>query len=219
MTGDGKDVRNLFNALTHLAGALLGIAGLVLLVILGAMKGNSWHVVSFVIFGSSLVLLYSASTLYHLFPSGNRVGPLFQRLDHIMIFVLIAGSYTPICLVPLRGVWGWCLLGIIWGMAIAGIVSKALWFRSPKWSAIIIYIVMGWSAVIAFYPLVNSIPVTGLLWLLAGGVFYTVGAVFYGMDKKYPTRKWIDFHGIFHMFVLLGSLAHFWLMFRYIAYI
>ena len=217
--GDAKEKMDLFNALSHLAGALLAVAGLVLMVIFAAREGGPWHVVSFAIFGSSLVLLYSASTLYHFFPSRSRAGRVFHRIDHIMIFVLIAGTYTPVCLVPLRGGWGWSLFGVTWGIAVAGILSKAIWFRAPKWSAIIIYLTMGWLAVFAFYPLTRTIPFMGLFWLVGGGVFYSIGAVFYGIDKKHPTGKWIDYHGIFHLFVLLGSLCHFWLMFRYVLYL
>lgn len=209
----------MFNAISHLTGALLSVAGLTLLVIHASKYGDAWHVVSFTIFGASLILLYASSTIFHYTPLTSRRKPAFKRIDHAMIFVLIAGSYTPVCLVPLRGGWGWSVFGIIWAIAIFGITVKALRLNISLGPTALIYLVMGWLAVIAFYPLVKSLPNMGILWLVAGGLSYTLGAILYGLDKEPPTTKWINLHGVFHLLVMLGSFCHFWLMFRYVLYL
>lgn len=208
-------LRDPVSGLTHLFGVLLSIAALVLLVCFSAFHATVWHVVSFSIFGASLILLYLASTLYHLLPLKERGIMVLRKIDHMMIFVLIAGTYTPICLVPLRGAWGWSLFGSIWGLAIAGIVMKIFWLNAPRWLYTSVYIAMGWMVIIAILPLIRSIPVSAFLWLAAGGVFYSVGAVIYAI-KKPNIFKLFGFHEIFHLFVMAGSISHFWLMFRYV---
>ncbi len=208
-------LRDPVSGLTHFSGVLLSIAGLVLLICFSASQATAWHVVSFSIFGASLILLYTASTLYHLLPLGEKGVRILRKLDHMMIFVLIAGTYTPICLIPLRGAWGWSLFGSIWGVAVAGIVMKIVWLNAPRWLYTSIYIAMGWMVVVAFLPLISSIPFGGLMWLAAGGAFYSIGAVIYAV-KRPNICKWFGFHEIFHLFVMAGSISHFWLMFRYI---
>ncbi len=207
--------REPINGLTHFLGILLSIAGLVLLVVFAAMRGTAWHVVSFSIFGASLVLLYTASTLYHWLPLQEKGQRILRRIDHMMIYVLIAGTYTPICLIPLRGAWGWGMFGVIWGLAIIGIVLKAFWLNAPRWVNTSFYLGMGWVAVVAFYPLVIAMELGALLWLLAGGVLYSVGAIIYAI-KKPTLHRHFGFHEIFHIFVMLGSFSHFMLMWHYV---
>lgn len=212
-------VRDPISGFTHMAGALLSVAGLVVLVCFAAINATAWHIVSFSIFGASLVLLYTASTLYHLLPVSARGTAILRRIDHMMIYVLIAGTYTPVCLVPLRGAWGWSLLGSIWAIAIAGIILKGFWMNAPRWLSTLFYMGMGWLVVIAFWPLVNSIPSGAVWWLVAGGLMYTMGAVIYATKWTRTASKLFGFHEIFHLFVMAGSLCHFWFMLRYILYI
>lgn len=203
------------SGLTHLGGALLSVAGLVVLVCLAARRGTPWHTVSFAIFGTSLILLYTASSLYHLLVLGPRPTRALRRLDHCMIFVLIAGTYTPVCLVPLRGPWGWSLLGSVWGLALAGVVLKLLWLEAPRWLSATLYVALGWLVVTASVPLVHALPTAALLWLLGGGLFYSTGAIIYA--TKWPRlAQGFGFHEVFHLFVLAGSLSHYWLALRYI---
>lgn len=207
---------DLFSAISHLIGIGLAIAGLVILLVESVIHATAWHVVSFSIFGSSLILLYLASTLYHWFPYPSRVKSFFRRIDHSMIYLLIAGTYTPVCLTALRGWWGWTIFGVIWALAVWGIIVKAAWLAIPRVLSSLSYILMGWMVVVAFVPLMQAIPLGGILWLVAGGLFYTVGTLFYGLDKKYPSRNWFNFHDVFHLFILAGSFCHFWLMLKYI---
>lgn len=211
-----RKLREPINGLTHLIGAALSIAALVLLVYFAAVKGTVWHVVSFSIFGASLILLYTSSTLYHWLPLSERGVRIFRRIDHIMIFILIAGTYTPICLVSLRGGWGWSVFGIVWGIAITGIVLKLFWLQAPRWFSTLIYLLMGWLVVIAILPLIHSVPIGGIAWLAIGGIFYSVGALIYGIKRPNIIPGWFGFHEIFHLLTMAGSFSHFWLMFRYV---
>jgi hemolysin III len=202
--------RDHFSAISHLLGALLSTAGLVTLIIY-AQKISPWHVIGFTIFGVSLILLYTASTIYHFLHISSKAKRIFRKIDHSLIFVLIAGTFTPVCLTVLRGPWGWTMFGITWGFAIGGIITKAYW-NMPGWLSTVFYIGMGWLAVVAFAPLKQSLPTAALYWLFAGGLFYTAGAGFFGLDDLYPSHKWFNFHDLFHIFVLLGSACHFVLM-------
>ena len=211
-------VRDPVNGFTHLIGALLSVAALVVLVYVAANKGTPWHIVSFAVFGASLILLYTASTLYHLLPLSEKGTRELKRVDHMMIYVLIAGTYTPLCLVALRGAWGWSILGAIWGLAVLGVIMKIFWLNAPRWVSTLFYLVMGWLVVIAIPPMLHSVPLKGIFWLAAGGLLYTVGGIIYGM-KKPNLFKGFGFHEIFHLFVIAGSMNHFWLMYRYILYV
>lgn len=211
-------LRDPVSGLTHLAGALLSIAALVVLVYVAVEKGTPWHIVSFAVFGASLILLYTASTLYHLLPLREKAIRALKRIDHMMIYVLIAGTYTPVCLIALHGIWGWSLLSSILGITVLGITMKILWLNAPRWLSTLVYLLMGWLLVIAFPPLLRSVPAGGICWLVAGGILYTVGAVIYGIKKPNIIRGF-GFHEIFHLFVMAGSFSHFWLMYRYIIYI
>lgn len=194
------------NVITHFFGFILSIAGLALLVTFASIYGNAWHVVSFSIFGSSMVTLYLASTLYH----SARKKTLRKKLnvfDHSAIYVLIAGTYTPYCLVALNGVVGWVLFGIVWGLALAGIVLKLFYAGRFDLLSTIAYVAMGWVAVFAAKPLMQNLEGFSLLFLLLGGISYTIGAVFYSI-RKLPYN-----HAIFHMWVLLGTISHFFSIF------
>ena len=212
-------IKDPVSGFSHLAGAVLSSIGLYLLVRYAAANGTVWHIVSFSIFGASLILLYTASSLYHLLVVGEKSSKILRRIDHIMIYVLIAGTYTPVCLIPLRGGWGWSLLISIWGIAMAGIILKILWFDAPRWLYPLFYVVMGWLIVIAFVPLIRTLPIAAMLWLVAGGLLYTAGAVIYGTKWPKLKSKVFGFHEVFHLFVLYGSFCHFWLMFRYVLYL
>jgi hemolysin III len=199
----------LASAITHGLGALLSIAGLVLLVVFASLEGNAWHIVSFSIFGTCLVLLYTASTLYHSFRSA-RVKHVFRIMDHAAIYLLIAGTYTPFTLTLLRGGWGWSLFGVIWGLCIAGIVFKVFFIKRFNVLSTIVYLLMGWMIVVAAKPLLEHLPAGGLYWLLAGGVAYSLGTVFY-LWEKLPFH-----HAVWHLFVLTGSICHFFAVLLYL---
>ena len=198
------------HSVTHGLGAALSVAGLVLLVVRAVASGDPWRVVSFAIFGATLVLLYTASTLYHALTPA-RAKSVFNVLDHAFIYLLIAGTYTPFLLVSLRGPWGWSLFGVVWGLAIAGGVFK-VWFTGQfRLVSTLLYIGLGWLCVIAVKPMLANVPPAGLGWLLAGGVAYTGGSVFYlWRGMRYH-------HAIWHVFVLAGSLCHFVAIYGYLA--
>ncbi|MCR9250074.1 MAG: hemolysin III family protein [bacterium] len=199
----------LWNVLTHLLGLLLSIAGLVLLIVFSSIYGNAWHIVSFSIFGSSMVILYLASSLYHM-AKNKKIRRKLNIFDHAAIFVLIAGTYTPFCLVTLNGPMGWTLFGITWGLAIAGIVLKLFFTGKYDLLSTIGYVVLGWIAVIAGKPLLENLDTAALILLLTGGVFYSIGALFYATKKiKYN-------HAIFHVFVLFGTISHFFTVFYFL---
>ena len=198
-----------FNGISHLVGAALALAGLVVLVWFASLQGDPWKIVSFSIYGSSLFLLYAMSTLYH--SLRGRAKQIFQKLDHVAIYLLIAGSYTPFTLVTLRGAWGWTLFVIIWGLAIVGIVVDSRHKEGSRALQMVIYLLMGWLVLVAMYPLIQALPAGALALLVLGGVFYTSGIIFYALDKRMKHA-----HGIWHLFVLGGSISHFLVMFFYV---
>lgn len=191
-----------FNSITHLIGALAALAGFAVLVAHAIRQGDPWQITSFTIYGISLVLLYVTSTLYH--SLRGKLKELFRKLDHQAIYLLIAGTYTPFTLVSLRGFWGWLLFGLIWGLALVGMVLEFIHRRRANWYSLVIYLVMGWMMVIAIVPLLEVLPLGGFIWLLAGGIFYTLGILFYLHDGKMPHA-----HGIWHLFTMAGSSCHF----------
>jgi len=203
-----------FSSLSHLFGAVLAIPGLVWLVV--GSDGDPWRTVGFSIYGASLIVLYGASTLYHWLPVSPRAEAALQRFDHIAIYLLIAGTYTPVCLVTLRGAWGWSLLGTIWGLALAGSALKLFAGNHARWLGTTLYVAMGWIAVVAAVPLVRAVPFEGLWWLVAGGALYTAGALIYALQRPDPLPNVFGFHDIFHLFVLGGSAAHFVFMVRFV---
>lgn len=204
------------SGLTHFVGFLLAVAALVVLVVFASLYGTAWHVVGFSLFGATMILLYAASTLYHFFPITHAAKEVLRRIDHAMIYVLIAGSYTPICLVTLRGGWGWSLFGVIWGLAILGVVWKSVAKKPNKVLSTLLYIAMGWLAVIALVPLKSSLSVDGLWWLFLGGVFYTGGAIAFAFSHIKFHPRWFGMHEVWHLCVIAGSFSHFWLMLRFV---
>ena len=191
-----------FNGITHLMGAVLALAGVAALVTVAAQDGETRRIVAFSIYGGSLFLLYLISTLYHSLP--GRAKHVFRILDHQAIYLLIAGSYTPFTLVTLNGTVGWWMFGAIWGMAMLGMVLDALPRRGARVMPFVIYLTMGWLILLALDPLLDALPRAGFRWLLAGGIFYTSGIVFYALDRRHP---WM--HGVWHLFVLAGSISHY----------
>ena len=192
----------IFNSVTHGIGTLLSIAALVLLVVFASIKGNAWHIVSFSIFGTTLVLLYLASTLYHSFTK-EKIKNLFARFDHAAIFLLIAGTYTPFVLTTIRGALGWTIFGIIWGLAITGVVIRSIYLTRFHKIMVGIYLAMGWMFLMVIVPMVRNLPVSSIIFLFLGGAFYSIGVIFYSWKSlKYG-------HGIWHLFVLAGSIMHF----------
>ncbi len=201
-----KDKR--FNSISHMAGTVLAVGGTAALVVLASLQGNAWKIVSFSIYGATLIMLYLSSTLYHSLGGAGRV---FQKLDHSAIYLLIAGSYTPFTLVTLRGALGWTLFGLVWGLAVLGIVLDLVLKDRRRIVPVILYLLMGWLVVIALKPLLHALPLPGFGWLLAGGLLYTGGIVFYALDKKLAYS-----HGIWHLFVLGGSITQFIAVFFYV---
>ncbi|NCP20484.1 MAG: hemolysin D [Flavobacteriales bacterium CG03_land_8_20_14_0_80_35_15] len=197
------------NVISHGIGFLLSIAALVLLVVYASIYGTVWHVVSYSIYGGSLILLYLASTLYHSAKRSKLRGRL-QIFDHAAIYILIAGTYTPFTLVTLNGTTGWIMFGITWAFALTGIILKIIFTGRFNLLSTIMYVFMGWIVVLAIKPLIHNLPFEGLMWLFAGGIFYTIGAVLYSIKSiKYN-------HAIFHIFVLAGSFCHFMAIFFYV---
>lgn len=197
------------NTLTHLAGAVLALAGSVVLIVLAARGGDPWKIVSVSLYGATLVLLYSFSTLYHGLRGSAK--NLLRKLDHQSIYLLIAGTYTPFCLVTLRGPWGWSLFGVVWGLAALGMLLELRPARGERILPVVIYIVMGWVVLSALPPLWRALGPAGFSWLLGGGVFYTVGIVFYALGSRLPHA-----HGVWHLFVLAGSAAHYVVILRHV---
>ncbi|MGN7175263.1 hemolysin [Paenibacillus sp. FSL R5-0490] len=210
-------IREPINGLTHLAGAILSFAGLLAMVIKASLTTSSPIAITAVaIFGISLMLLYSASATYHMVIAKDKVIAFLRKLDHSMIYVLIAGSYTPFCLITLNGVTGWVLFGIVTAVALSGILFKMIWFNCPRWLSTALYIAMGWIIVFAFSPLSESLSSAGVLLLLLGGILYTIGGVIYAVKPKFLEFDHMGFHEIFHIFIMMGSMAHFLCVFMYV---
>ncbi|MFV0423260.1 PAQR family membrane homeostasis protein TrhA [Oleidesulfovibrio sp.] len=211
-------LRDPVNGLTHCIGAVLALIGTIILIVRVASPEMPWHIVSFSVFGIAMVLLYTASTLYHWLPVKERGIRLLRRIDHSMIFIYIAATYTPICLVALRGAWGWSLFACAWVMAFGGVFIKIFWLEAPRWLSTCFYLGMGWMALAAIYPLVTTLEWGALAYLFAGGLLYSAGALIYA--AKWPNfYRHFGFHEVFHLFVMGGSFCHFMLMYNYISVI
>ncbi len=198
------------HSITHGIGAGLSVAGLTLLVVLAVLYGNVYQIVSFSIYGATLVILYLASTLYHSFQQ-PRVKQVFKVIDHASIYLLIAGTYTPFLLVAIRGPWGWTLLVIVWGLALLGISLKTLFIHRFQKLSVLAYILLGWLSLVATKELLANMPVGGMIWLAVGGAVYTIGVIFYAL-KKVPYT-----HAVWHLFVLGGSICHYFAVLLYLA--
>jgi len=199
-----------FNGITHLSGALLALAGAVVLIVIAALKADPWKLVSFSIYGATLFFLYLSSTLYH--STHGQAKDILRKFDHAAIYLLIAGSYTPFTLVTLNGPWGWSLFGVVWGLAVLGIVQEIWIAKGARMLSLAIYLLMGWVSMVAVVPLVEALGWAGFAWLAAGGLVYTTGVVFYLYDERYR-----HFHGIWHLFVLAGSALHYMAIILYVA--
>lgn len=207
------------SAITHGIALLLAIAGAVPLLIRAAGWTDSLHIAALSIFILTMIALYAASTIYHSVDSTEKVNRRLRKIDHMMIFIMIAGSYTPICLIVLHNRTGYILCALVWTIAIMGILFKAFWITCPKWVSSVLYIGMGWLCVLAFVPIIHALPRAGFNWLLAGGIIYTIGGIIYALKLPIFDAKHKNFgsHEIFHVFIMLGSACHFVVMYDFVA--
>ena len=207
------------SAITHGIAMLLAVAGATPLIVKAARSADILHVFAVSVFILTMILLYLASTLYHSVNSTAKVNRRLKKMDHMMIFVMIAGSYTPVCLIVLGDHTGWNLLGLVWGIALVGIIINALWITCPKWFSSLIYIAMGWVCILAISKIIAALPAGGFAWLLAGGIIYTAGGIIYAL--KLPIfnsrHRYFGSHEIFHLFVMGGSLCHYMMMYQFVA--
>ena len=207
------------SAITHFVARVGAVAAATPLLLKASREPGPLHIAALSVFMCSMILLYAASTIYHTLDISPKVNKLLRKLDHMMIFILIAGTYTPVCMVVLGDKTGWDLLALVWGIAIAGILIKAFWITCPKWFSSLLYIAMGWVCVLAFTRIIHALPRAGFGWLLAGGIIYTLGGVIYAL--KLPLfnsrHKHFGSHEIFHLFVMGGSLCHYIMMYRFVA--
>lgn len=207
------------SAITHFIGMMMAIFAATPLLIKAAREPDTVHLLSLSIFIGSMILLYAASTIYHTLDISEKWNKILKKIDHMMIFVLIAGSYTPVCLIVLNKETGVPLFTLVWGIAIAGIIIKGFWVTCPKWFSSMLYITMGWVCVLAFTQIINALTPTAFAWLLAGGIVYTVGGIIYALKLPIFNSRHKNFgsHEIFHLFVMGGSVCHFIFMYRFIA--
>ena len=212
-----KGLREPVNGLTHMVGGVLASIGLIVRLVTAAGERRADQLVAFGIFGFSLITLYAASALYHLLPLSPAGVARLRRVDHMSIFVLIAGTYTPFCLLALDGGWRVGLLGLIWVLALCGILLKLFWMDAPRWLSVALYLGMGWVAVIAAPALFRAVPTGGMAWVLAGALVYSAGALVYGLRRPNPVPGVFGFHELWHLFVMAGSACHFWAVLGYIA--
>ena len=206
---DHSLVEELANSITHGIGLALSVVGMVVLVVLSVIHGDAWHIAGCTTFGITLVLLYAASTLYHTFHTA-RFKRILKILDHAAIYLLIAGTYTPFTLVNLRGFWGWTLFSLVWGLSVFGIFWKLIHVERFQVVSTLVYLAMGWVVLIAIKPVMSSVPLWGIAWLVAGGIFYTVGVMFFAL-KRLPYN-----HAIWHVFVMAGSICHYFAVMFYV---
>ena len=207
------------SALTHFIAMLAAMIAATPLLIKAASVPGTMHIKALSIFIVSMILLYAASTVYHTFDISEHVNKLLRKIDHMMIFILIAGTYTPVCMLVLGDRTGWILLALVWGIAILGILMNALWINCPKWLSSFVYIAMGWVCVLAFRKIIAALPRQAFGWLLAGGIIYTAGGIIYAMKLPFFNQKHRFFgsHEIFHLFVMGGSLCHYIMMYAFVA--
>lgn len=191
-----------FNAWTHLVGALLALTGATWLIVTTSLRADAQAITSVSIYGAALVLLYAISTVYH--SVRGRAKRIWQKCDHLSIYLMIAGSYTPFCLISLRGAWGWSLFGVVWGLALIGMLQEIKPRSEARVLSLVIYAVMGWAVLVATGPLLDALGTAGFVWLAAGGLLYSMGIVFFVLDARVR-----HFHGIWHLFVIAGSLMHY----------
>ena len=218
MNRHNKHLKDPGSAITHFIGMLMAIFAAVPLLIKAAREPDHIYLISLTIYALSLILLYAASTTYHTFDLSEKANTILKKIDHMMIFILIAGSYTPICLITLKGRTGVILLSLVWGIALVGIILKAFWVFCPKWVSSILYIGMGWTCVLAFTQILNALSPAVFGWLLAGGIIYTIGGIIYALKLPIFNNRHKNFgsHEIFHLFVMGGSMCHFIVMYAFV---
>lgn len=218
MNRHNKHLKDPGSAITHFIGMLMAIFAAVPLLIKAAREPDHIYLISLTIYALSLILLYAASTTYHTFDLSEKANTILKKIDHMMIFILIAGSYTPICLITLKGRTGIILLSLVWGIALVGIILKAFWVFCPKWVSSILYIGMGWTCVLAFTQILNALSPAAFGWLLAGGIIYTIGGIIYALKLPIFNNRHKNFgsHEIFHLFVMGGSMCHFIVMYAFV---
>ena len=218
MNRHNKHLKDPGSAITHFIGMLMAIFAAVPLLIKAAREPDHIYLISLTIYALSLILLYAASTTYHTFDLSEKANTILKKIDHMMIFILIAGSYTPICLITLKGRTGVILLSLVWGIALVGIILKAFWVFCPKWVSSILYIGMGWTCVLAFTQILNALSPAAFGWLLAGGIIYTIGGIIYALKLPIFNNRHKNFgsHEIFHLFVMAGSMCHFIVMYAFV---
>lgn len=204
------------SSFTHTAFGVVFIFLSIILIVKGINLGSQYHIVAYSVFGFSMILLYFSSGIYHFLPINSDLKRIFKKIDHIMIFFLIAGTYTPFSLITLKGILGWTIFWIIWSMGIAGLIFKLFCLNAPRVLYTVIYIVMGWIIIFVIKPLFNSLPFLGFVWLVIGGLFYTVGAIIYALKRPNPLPGVLGFHEIWHFFVILGTLSHFFSIYIYV---
>ncbi len=206
------------SAITHFIGMIMTACAALPIFIRASHCGNLSYLIACMIFMSSMFLLYSASTVYHTLDISQKINQILRKIDHMMIFVFVAGSYTPICVITLRGRIGYTMLAAVWGIAIFGMIIKFCWITCPKWFSSVLYIAMGWVCVFALAPLYHKLSIAGFYWLLAGGIFYTIGGVIYALKLPQLNARFKNFgsHEIFHVFVMAGSICHFIVMYQYV---
>ena len=208
--------RDPISGLTHALGAVLSVVGLIFLLYEGFQAGKLYHMIAFLIFGLSMVALYTSSSLYHLLNGSESLINRLRKLDHSMIYVLIAGTYTPLCLIALDGGWRWGLFSTIWGLTAVGIIVKLFWMNAPRWLSTLFYLFMGWIAVLIFPKLSSVLPTGAFAWIVIGGAAYTIGAIIYAIKKPDPIPNIFGFHEIWHLFVMAGTFSHFWAIYDYL---
>lgn len=201
--------RDPVSGLTHLAGAILSIVALCVLTAQATLNGNALTMVSFMIFGTTMLLMFTSSAVYHLVHASPSTIQWLKRVDHMSIFLLIAGTYTPVCLIAVSGKTGWLMFSLVWSIATLGVLLKLVWIAAPRWLSTLFYLLMGW-LVVAFYPVMDQIPADALRWIAYGGVSYSVGAIVYAIKRPDPWPQWFGFHEIWHLFVMGGAFCHFW---------
>ena len=208
-------IREPFNAWTHAFGALIALVGTVLLILDSTIDPVSYKT-SFIIYGITVFLMFGSSALYHSVQVSGRTEEIYRMIDHIMIYLVIAGSYTPICAIALKGEWRLGMLLGIWIFAVAGVLKKIFWLNSPRWFSTGLYLLMGWIAVIIFPQIWEVLPKGFSFWIVIGGLFYTIGAIIYARQRPNPAPSWFGYHGIWHLFVMGGAFSHFWAIYHYL---
>lgn len=211
-----KYIKEPINSLTHLGGAVLSAFALIYMLYRSISNGSPYQIAAAITFGISLILLYTASTVYHWVFSSEKLYTILRKIDHSMIYMLIAGTYTPICLVTLNGKLGWTLFILIWSLALSGIIMKIFWLNAPRWLYTAFYVILGWLAIFFIGPIYKALATNGFIWLFSGGILYTFGAIIYATKLPIFKFKHLGFHETFHLFILLGSLSHFIMVSKYI---